>query len=306
MSHSLGTTFCLLLAGVLAASSPQAAPVSFLTGAVSQVDATPHGDNNFDVDRDIGQRMQASAGGTFSTQLGGSVSSSANAQADLQTGKVRVGTALTMTNQDDGFVAMATGFIGDGYQHFVGDNPFTWTASSTARFDMRVTGNASLTGNLRELFNTGLLFLMIYPKDTLEDQIIPFCGAFQSYFWSIGPSANRQAPCNGGFQGNLDGTGDQMVSLSFSHPGDFDWVFGMRVGGAAFANPNTTLTWLNDFFSTAELFYTPPAGVTSIRSGSGFTLAQGPAAAVPLPSSLALLGLGLTVLGLTSRRAMKA
>jgi hypothetical protein len=293
---------CLLLMAVAGLPAAVAAPVSFIAGATAQVDANPAGNNNFSFIADIGQKSAAAAATSFSTDFGGTVASTARSQANLQTGTVKVGTSLTMSNQDMGFVAMATGFIGDGYRHFAGNDPFTWTDSSTARFDVRLTGNSSLSGNVRDLFNSGVMFLMIYPKDTLDD-FVPFCGAFQSYFWSIGPSTNRPAPCGGGFLGNFDGTVDQTVSLLFNHPGDFDWAFGVRVGGAASANPNTTVTWLNDYLGTAELFYTPPEGVTSMTSGSGFVLAQGPANSVPLPSSLALLSLGLVAMGAVRRKA---
>lgn len=291
----------LAATGALTVTRAVAAPVSFITGSVAQVDANPHGNNNFSVDRDIGQQHQASAAAAFN-RSGGGVGSSASASADLQSGKVRVGTNLSIQNQPDGFVAMATGFIGDSYRHFAGNDPFTWAGNTTARFDMHITGNASLSGNVRDLFNAGLVFLLIYPRDSLDDGSIPFCGAFQSYFWSIGPSAGRQTPCNGGFEGSLDGLVDRMVSKTFHHDGDFDWVFGIRVGGAASANPNTTVTWMNDFLNTAELFYTPPSGVSSVTSGSGLLLSPGPDRAVPLPGSLTTLALGLALLAAGSRR----
>jgi hypothetical protein len=294
--------FCLLLLTTGAVPAAVAAPVSFISGATAQVDANPPGNNNFSFVRDIGQQSAASATTSFSYNVGGTVESRASSQANLQAGTVKVGTSLTMTDQDDAFVAVATGFFGDGYQHFAGNDPFTWTGNTTARFDVRLTGNSSLTGNVRDLFNVGVMFLMIYPKDTLDD-FVPFCGAFRSYFWSIGPSANRQTPCGGAFQDNFDGIVDDTVSLAFNHDGDFDWAFGIRVGGAVSANPNTTVTWLNDYLSTAELFYTPPAGVTSIRSRSGSVLAQGPDNQVPLPGTLALLSLGLAAMGVSTRRA---
>lgn len=289
------------LLAVVVAPVALAAPVSFVSGATAQVDANPPGNNNFSFIADVGEQTTAAAATSFNYNVGGAVASTASSQANLQTGTVKVGTSLTMTNHDGRFAAVATGFIGDGYRHFAGNDPFTWTSSSTARFDIRLTGQSSLSGNVRDLFNVGFVFLMIYPTNTLDD-FGPFCGAFQSYFWSIGPSANRQTPCNGGFLGNVDGAVDDTLSLSFNHPGDFDWIFGVRVGGFISANPNTTVNWLNDYFSTAELFYTPPEGVTSIQSGSGFVLSQGPVSAVPLPSSLALLSLGLVALGATRRR----
>jgi hypothetical protein len=289
------------LPAVLAAPIALAAPVSFISGATAQVDANPPGNNNFSFIADIGQKTAAAAATSFNYNVGGVVASTASSSSNLQTGTVRVGTSLTMTNQAEGFVAMATGFIGDGYRHFAGNDPFTWTSSTTARFDIRLTGLSSLSGNVRDLFNAGLVFLMIYPKNTLND-FVPFCGAFQSYFWSIGPSANRQTPCNGNFLGNVDGAVNDTLSLTFNHPGDFDWAFGVRVGGAVSANPNTTVTWLNNYLSTAELFYTPPEGVTSIQSGSGFVLGQGPVSSVPLPSSLALLSLSLVALRATRTR----
>lgn len=292
----------LLLSAFLLAPLAHAAPalVTHISGATAQVDANPPGNNNFNFVADIGQKTSAEAQASFVYQ-GGSVSSLARSAADLEAGTVRVDSSLFITNQTDGFVSMATSFIGDGYRHFVGDTPFTWTGSTTARFDIRLTGNASLAGNVGSLFNAGLVFLMIYPKDTLND-FVPFCGDFQSYFWSIGPGVGPTNPCGGSFLGSFNDEVDQTLSLTFNHPGDFDWAFGVRVGGAASAQSGSSIQWLNDFFSTAELFYTPPEGVTSIQSGSGFVLSPGTNGELPLPGSLALAGLALAAMGGTVRR----
>jgi hypothetical protein len=286
---------------VFAPSVAWSAPVAYFAGAVAQVDAAPPGNNNFNVDRDFSQQTQAAANARFDYAFGGQVNSSATATSDLQTGTVRVGSAMTISNLADGFVAQATGFVGDRYEHFSGTDPFVWQSGTTARFDIRMTGNSSVSGNVRDVFNAGLVFLMIYPTNSLDDSNVPFCGGFQSYFWSIGPSANRQTPCGGSFLGNLDGTVDRTIGVSFNHPGDFDWVFGVRVGGAMSANPNSTVTWVNDYLSTAELFYTPPEGVTSMRSGSGSVLSPAPTGTVPVPGALWLLGAGLLALGSVGR-----
>jgi hypothetical protein len=93
--------------------------------------------------------------------------------------------------------------------------------------------------------------------------------------------------------GSLTGSIDETLSVSFAPGGDFDFAFGMRVGGAMNSSNGDpfSASWFNDFSHTATLSYVAPDGA-SVHSGSG-VFPGTTAASVPEPGSLALAGLAL-------------
>ena len=72
--------------------------------------------------------------------------------------------------------------------------------------------------------------------------------------------------------GSLSGNAELLLTVTFSPGGNFDWVFGVRMGGAfnGSLTPGNrqSATWLQDFSSTAILSYRPFTGAT-VFSPSG-------------------------------------
>lgn len=285
-----GGFVALTFALVLGAAPTQAAPVDFVSGATAFVDAG----GAFRSVVDIGQKTfaRAAESDATATRLG-----AAEAQASLPMGRLQVRSDATVNQSRDNVLALATAYVGDSYRHLAGLSPFDWTGA-TARFDLQVDGLVDVLPTAGAAQNFSLLFLMIYRPGTL-DTAGNFCAdptLITTFFWSIGPGPEA-APC-GSYQGNLDGRVDRTVSASFAPGSDFDWIFGIRVGGtfnldvSDQAAPQSGF-FRNHFFNTAEFSYVAPEGVTSLVRGSDV--------AIPAPTTLPLLGLGALLLGLAGR-----
>jgi len=222
--------------------------------------------------------------------------------ADLARGQVRVKQEQLATGASTSLQTFGQAWIADSFMHLSGLNPFTWTNATHARFDIHIDGVESLTGNLGQMLNSAKVMLMIYKPGTLDG--LPYCGAnvIQTFSWSIGAN-NSPAPCGGTYISNLSGAIDTNFSAVFTPGGDFDWAFGIVVGGQSNTGPlpNATGRWVQDFANTATLSYGGPSGSTVV-SGSG--VFPGSIAAVPEPGSTALLLVGLAcMVGLLRRRA---
>ena len=220
--------------------------------------------------------------------------------ADLSSGQVRVKQEHLATGASTSSQTFGQAWIADSFMHLSGLNPFTWTNATQARFDIHIDGVESLTGNLGQMANSARVMLMIYKPGTLDG--LPYCGAnvIRTFSWSIGAN-NRPAPCGGTFISNLSGTIDTNLSAVFTPGGDFDWAFGIVVGGQSNTGPLPSATgrWVQDFANTATLSYSGPSG--TVASGSG--VFPGSIAVVPEPGSSALLLAGLAGVGwLTLRR----
>lgn len=283
-----------LLSLVAAAGWADAGPVSFLAGASAQTDAGFT--SSF--------AQQTSAARSSQYNLGTSIFEKANSAANLATGQLKVRAENVATGSDQGQVAVATSFIADSFRHTTGTNPFNWTSTTEASFNVHIDGSTSLNPGPGDVFNLGYIALIVYKPGTLTDTLA-FCDStvITAFFWSVGAQAPSANPCGGSFVGHLEGTVDEELTASFMPGGDFDWAFGMRVGGAFNANVGgpSSGRWLDDFGSTATLTYAGPAGAT-VTSGSG--VFPGTVAAIPEPGTLALVGLG--ALGLILRRRSSA
>lgn len=165
-------------------------------------------------------------------------------------------------------------------------------------------GNSALVTDAQtQVFNFSYIALIIYKPGTLTSDV-SFCDATVTHanFWSVGAQSQATDPCGHAFLGNLSGAVDETLSVSFAPCGDFDFAFGMRVGGAMNSTTGDpfSASWSNDFSHTAKLSYVAPDGAT-VHSGSGVFPGTS-AAAVQEPGSLALAMLALAGGGAVRRR----
>jgi MYXO-CTERM domain-containing protein len=280
----------------LAAGSAQAAPVSYIAGTVAQTDG--------DLIIDFHQQQSSSSTSTYTP--GPQTYERVDTAADLRTGQVHARAENIATNSPDGQSAYGTAYLADSFRHLSGLDPFAWNSSTTARFDIHIDGHESLVSGSGEVFNFAMVALIIYRPGTLDD-FVPYCGSnvVTAFFWSVGDRAPATNPCGGAFAGHLSGAIDENLSAVFTPGGDFDWAFGMSVGGAFNANLNGATgsgQWLQDFGNTATLRYVAPDGA-EVQSASGVFPGTGPLVqAVPEPASLALAAVALLGLGATRRR----
>ena len=151
-------------------------------------------------------------------------------------------------------------FIGDSFRHNAPTGPFSWTSSTTAQFNIHIDGSTYLDAGPGEVYNFGIVALMIY-KPGKMDSDAPYCGdtVIASFFWSIGERRQGTDPCGNDFLGNLSGEVDANLLARFMPAGDFDWAFGVKVGGAfnggELPGGSASGTWINDFAHTATLMY---------------------------------------------------
>lgn len=284
-----------LTASVLACTAAQAAPlpIGYVAGTVLQDSA------GFEVNVAQQTRAQGARGRSDAVSL-----EAVSAAADLAAGTLKVRREVQLDNATAGYGGLATGLIGDGFVHQGQSGAFDWSGQ-TASFSIDIDGTNVLDAGPGDSFNFSIAFLVIYRKGTL-DTFLPFCNGsvngshvydnvLASFFWSIGDGVGH--PCGPGvsFTGALDGDlVNTTLSASFQPGDDFDWVFGLRLGGALNANlpvgQTGSASWVQDFGQTATLSYTAPAGaLVSSRSG----VFPGTTSVVPEPGSLALLVLGL-------------
>jgi hypothetical protein len=279
---------CTALVGLPAHS----APVSYLAGTVAQTS------DGFDVD--FKQQTTSALSRTFGT-LGGTQYEKVDMSASLAAGQIHARQESIAINAPGGMGGFGSAFLADSFRHLSGLNPFAWTNATQASFNINIDGNEFIVPG------SGEVSLMIYKRGTLDD-FIPFCGntVLFSYHWSIGANAPAVDPCGAPYQGNLSGMVDENLSVTFAPGEDFDWAFGVRVGGAFNANLGEGNTgsghWLQDFGNTATLTYAGPAGST-VQSGSGVFPGTDPGAAVPEPTTLALLLAAGCALRVSRKRA---
>ena len=273
-----------------------AAPVSYIAGTVAQTDAGAV----------IDFRQQQFSSSTSTHAPGLQTYEQVDTAADLRAGQVHARAQNIANDSPDGQTAYGTAYLADSFRHLSGLDPFAWTSSTTARFDIHVDGNESLVSGPGEVFNFAMVALIIYRPGTLDD-FVPYCGSnvVTAFFWSVGDRAPATNPCGGAFAGHLSGAIDENLSAVFTPGGDFDWAFGLSVGGAFNANLNGATAsgaWLQDFGNTATLRYVAPDGA-DVQSASGVFPGTGPVLqAVPEPASLALAASALLGLGAARRR----
>lgn len=276
-------TVCAALSGT---GTANAAPVSYLAGAVAQTS------DGFDVNYQ--QQITANAARTYAPNA--SQHESVRTSANLATGEIHAFQESIAVNSPNGMGAYGTATIADSFRHLSGLDPFLWNSTTQATFNIHIDGNESLSPGQGDVFNFAQVGLIIYKPGTL-DNFIPYCGdtVIKSFFWTIGAEAQPDDPCGNAPLANLSGAVNEDLSVAFAPGGDFDWAFVIVVGGGFNANlqgNNGNAHWLQDFGNTASLRYVAPDGST-VSSGSGVFPGTLTAQDVPEPRSLALVGLAL-------------
>ena len=260
------------------------APVSYLAGTVAQTS------DGFGVD--FKQQVSSASSRTFGA-IGQAQYEKVDMSASLATGQVHARQESIAINAPNGMGGFGSAFLADSFRHLSGLNPFVWNGTTQATFNIHIDGNEFMVPGLGQVFNFAQVSLMIYQRGTLDD-FIPFCGAtvIRSFHWSIGASPPATDPCGAPYIDNLSGTVDEVLTASFTPGGDFDWAFGVRVGGAFNANLGVGNVgsghWLQDFGNTATLSYFGPAG-SSVESSSGVFPGTQAGGSVPEPATLTLV-----------------
>ena len=302
----------LAAAAVLAAAaaSAGAAPVQYLSGAATQTDSpnvlttVPVLPGATGFERYFTQSWSAASTQTYGAAF-------ASASASLQAGTLRAATSFS-SNGVGGGTTLASAYFGDGYAFSgPGGTPYAWNGQ-TVTFNIDVSGiqSASIPQSLngeQQYFDFSIVSLLIYQPGTL-DQIVPFCNGpgttnvVGGYFWSVGANTTPTDPCGGAFLGNLSGTVDETLSVSFAPTGDFAWALGIRMVNVAASGQSGPIAWDYAFGHTVSYGFTAPDDAI-ITTASGIA-PGGQAFAVPVPSTVWLLGAGLALLVLRRRVAV--
>lgn len=233
---------------------------------------------------------------------------SAQSQASLESGALRV-QAESHSNANSGpftnnVFAFARADIGDSFRTFDNQDPYQWASDTEVTFSIDFSGFVSTGPAVNNRANAGFSFIAFTPG---------FLDPYAQFLFNDAPfptdfNANTIFSDNYHLGGTLYsfqtpvGPLPATIDVSFAPGGDFDWVAGITVDTAASLFDSS----IADFFSTATMSYTGPAGTTTYSASGLFPgtlpLSNAPSSSVPEPGTLILMSLGLAAIGFIRRR----
>lgn len=253
------------------------------------------------------QKNASTTGGTASgslSYLGTEGTASAQAESSLATGTLKAkaqSTSLVNTGPfDNNAFGFARADVGDSFQTFDNQGPLQWTNATDVTFSIDLSGFVSTGSGVNSRADAGF-FLGVFKPGFLDAyaQWLINGASFPSEYndnllfgfdYSLGGEVQS-------FQQPFAVPG--VLDITFAPGGDFDWVAGIFMDTAA----SLTDTSIADFFSTATMSYTGPAGTTTY-SASGLFPGTQPLSSAPVvvsePGILALMGIALA--GIRLRR----
>lgn len=310
------------LPALAAMGQAEAAPVTYYSEAFTQRYAAslPH----IDPATGLGpaQQSRRTDGGLVSaTQLTAADEGVALGQASavLSSGMLRARSELTSNASDGAIAAVSMAALGDSFRAFSHDAPHAWSSSDVVTFSIDVSGlfvgddrlgnrkDASITfsifeaGALDAFYRWNTVGIDLDEREELFDE---WNSKYMTYYEvAFGDKAQYPDMYDRTIE-NIPASFD----VSFSPGMDFDIVISL-VADVEFGwrgEPRDAGEYLlADFSNTVLISYTGPAG-TETRSASGKfpgTVAFGdPPLGVPEPATLAIFGLGLTMLLAARRR----
>jgi hypothetical protein len=235
---------------------------------------------------------------------------SAYSFADLSTGVLKSQTTLVNSQVGSNLYVQSNAYFGDGFRTAnPNGSPYTWGPSSSGRFTLNLTGSITSSSSLQSLTSGAFVILSIYRPFTLNvDQ--PAAGVpevLAYYYWQLGNPNLFLQTCDyngvGCFQLTPTaylGTFPQTIVQNINPGSDFDWS--LLIG--SYGSPGDVLGSFDmDFSHTLNASYQGPVGTTTYSQSGVFpsTLPVPPISSVPEPTTVALLGVGLGVLGLMRR-----